>query len=262
MRNPSKLGRASCVLTATLALAGSLLATPTVASADDINRGAFAIDARPFGLTYGQWSAKWWEWAMTIVPNSAGAFDSCPNEPSGPVVFLIATVPNAVAPHGTQANCSIPANSAILFPTFNVEWSVQEATGQGTATPGQTCFVNARPGGASYAALYACARTAASVGIAGATLVANVDGRDLHSLSSYRAHTSPPLFSFTAVSGNPFGLQPTPTEAVADGFWIMLMPLPAGQHVVHFGATVPAFGISFEATDCLIVQPSNQTCPV
>ena len=43
------------------------------------------------------------------------------------MVFLIATVPNPMAPSGTQANCSIPANTAILFPTFNVEWSAQEA---------------------------------------------------------------------------------------------------------------------------------------
>jgi hypothetical protein len=78
---------------------------------------------------------------MTIVPNSAGAFETCDNEPGGPVVFLIATIPNPAAPNGTQANCSIPANSAIMFPTFNVEWSAQEAAAQAQVTPGQTCFV-------------------------------------------------------------------------------------------------------------------------
>jgi hypothetical protein len=254
--------RASIYALATsAALAITLITVPTMAVfADDINPGVFAIDARPFGQTYGQWSENWWRWAMTIVPNATGAFDTCPNEPRGPVFFLIATSPNSTAPNGTQANCSIPASTAILFPTFNVEWSAQEATAQGQATPGQTCFVTASPSGTSYAALYACARTAASQGVAGATLVANVDGRALQSLSDYRAHSTPPPFPFTAVSNNLFGLQPTPTQAVADGFWIMLMPLTQGKHTVHFGATIPAFGLSFEATDCLIVQPTNQTC--
>jgi len=261
VKNLANLRVSACALAGTLVLTSSFLAAPYVIFADDINPGVFAIDAQPFGLTYGQWSAKWWQWAVTLVPNSAGAFETCDNEPGGPVVFLIATVPNPAATNGTQANCNVPANSAIMFPTFNVEWSAQEAAAQAQVTPGQTCFVPANPRGTSDAALYACARTAASLGVSGATLVANIDGRDLRMLSDYRAHTSPPPFPFTAVSGNLFGLAPTPTQAVADGFWIMLMPLNPGKHTVHFGATLPAFGISFEATDCLVVQPSTQTCP-
>src|SRR5690242_18074155 len=114
-----------------------IMSTPMV-FADDINPGVFAIDSQPYGLTYGQWSAKWWQWAFLQT-----TFDNCPNE-SGPVWFLAAP---------TKSNCIISANTAIMFPTFNVEWSAAEAVAQGKQTPGQTCLVPTQPNGKSYAAL-------------------------------------------------------------------------------------------------------------
>jgi hypothetical protein len=232
-----------------------IVSTPMV-FADDINPGVFAIDSQPNGLTYGQWSAKWWEWAFLQT-----TFDNCPNE-SGPVWFLAAP---------THSNCTIPANTAIMFPTFNVEWSAVEAVAQGNQTPGQTCLVPTNPNGTSYAALLACARAQANNATqSGATLEADVDGRMLQSLTDYRAHSPPPPFTFTAVSGNLFGLPPGSSQSVADGFWIMLMPLSSGKHTLHFAATVPfpnvnppatPFTFTTEANYCLIVLPSNQTCP-
>lgn len=248
-----------------LAVIGVIIALlgSTMVFADDINPGVFAIDSQPYGLTYGQWSAKWWQWAF-----SQTTFDNCPNE-SGPVWFLVAP---------THSNCIIPANTAIMFPTFNVEWSAVEAVAQGNQTPGQTCLVPTHPNGTSYAALLACARAQANNATqSGAKLEADVDGRMLQSLTDYRAHSPPPPFTFTTVNGNPFGLCllpnvkcPLTSSAAADGFWIMLMPLSPGKHTLHFAATVPfpivnppttPFTFTTEANYCLIVQPSNQTCP-
>jgi len=49
---------------------------------------------------------------------------------------------------------------------------------------------------------------------------------------------SPP-FDLTAANQNQFGIPPGATHAVADGFWIILTPLSAGTHTIHFSATVP-----------------------
>jgi hypothetical protein len=236
-----------------------MISTPAV-FADEVNPGVFAIDSQPYGLTYGQWSEKWWQWAL-----SQTALDNCPNE-SGPVWFLTAP---------TQSNCVIPANRAIMFPTFNVEWSAAEAQLQASTTPGQTCLVPTHPNGTTYAALLACARAQANnvteqEDNATATLDATVDGRTLHSLEEYRAHSKRPPFTFTAVSGNLFGVPTGTSQSVADGFWIMLEPLSSGKHRLHFSATVPfpnvnppgtPFTFTTEADYCLIVQPSNQVCP-
>ena len=44
-----------------------LLSSMIVTSwADDINPGVFPIKSKPYGLTYGEWSAKWWQWAISI----------------------------------------------------------------------------------------------------------------------------------------------------------------------------------------------------
>ena len=26
----------------------------------------FPINSKPFGLTYGEWAARWWQWALSI----------------------------------------------------------------------------------------------------------------------------------------------------------------------------------------------------
>src|SRR5689334_10533718 len=97
----------------------ALLGSSTMAFARNRNPGVFSINSEPYGLTYGQWSARWWRWAFLQT-----TFDNCPNE-SGQVGFLAAP---------TMSNCTIPAGKAILFPIFNIEWSRIEAD----TTPG-TC---------------------------------------------------------------------------------------------------------------------------
>src|SRR5215472_11333338 len=137
-----------------------------------------------------------------------------------------------------------------MFPTFNVEWSDQEANAQATQPGTQgTCFVPAQPNGTTYAALLDCARVQANNATSPqAILEANVDGRELRSLTDYRAHSGPPRFTFTPVAGNLFGLSPIPSKSVADGFWIMLQPPSPGKHTVHFAPTVPFPSVNPPAT--------------
>jgi hypothetical protein len=241
---------------ATLVTALMLVVSTSVASADGVNPGVFAIDSHPAGMTYGQWSERWWQWALSLT-----SFDNCPNE-SGPMWFLTAP---------TRSRCAVPADTPIMFPTFNVEWSAVEANTQGGQAGTQgTCLVPTQPNGATYAALLACSRAQANnATLQGATLEADVDGRVFRNLLDYRAHSGPPPFTLTAVSTNLFGLPPGPTKSVADGFWIILQPLSPGIHRIHFAATVPfrsvnpplgPFTFTTEANYCLVVQPSNQAC--
>jgi hypothetical protein len=53
--NPTKAPAPIFALATSVALAITLITVPAVvAFADDINPGVFAIDAQPYGLTYGQ----------------------------------------------------------------------------------------------------------------------------------------------------------------------------------------------------------------
>ena len=234
-------------LSCTLLLAMSLPLTilPRTAFADDINPGVLAIDATLDGLTYGQWSAKWWQWAFLQT-----TFDNCPHE-SGPVWFLAAP---------THTDCNVPPQTNIMFPTFNVEWSVEEAKAQEASTRGTTsCPLPDINGntikGEDYAALSACAIAFAQHATdPKSTLTAQVDGVKLKKLTNYRALSPAPPFTFTAVEGNPFGLHAGPSQAVADGFWIILdPPLSAGKHTIYFKADIPFFPFTTEATYNLTV---------
>jgi len=246
MKLGTKYWRSSLVVVGVVvALLGS-----TMVFADNINPGVLAINGQVGGLTYGQWSARWWQWAFLQT-----TFDNCPNE-SGQVWFLVAP---------TTSNCTIPSGKNIMFPVFNAEWSVAEAAAQEKKT-GTSCplpDINGNPiKGMNYTALSACATAFAQHGTdSDATLTAQVDGVQLQSLTNYRALSPAPPFLFTEVAGNPFGLCPTihpcplTSQSVADGFWIILdPPLSAGKHTIDFAATIPFFGFTTGATYDLTVQ--------
>jgi hypothetical protein len=227
--SPKRLRKSLAVLFAGILLLLGVFG-PSVASADNLNPQVAPIQSQPYGQTYGQWSARWWQFAVQQT-----SLDFCaPGTPQSPVTFLAGTAgPPVTTP------CTIPTGQSVMFPLFNVEWSVAEAQLQQGST-GQSCFVPGVPSGTDYAALLACATAGADHATrAGAVLAADVDGTKLQNLTHYRAVSPPPPFDVTAVDRNPFGIPARPTQAVADGFWIILTPLSAGTHTIHFSATVP-----------------------
>ena len=233
-----------------LLVVGALVALlgATVALAANPNPGVFPIQSKPYGQTYGQWSARWWQYAFQQPNLNICATD----KPGSRVTFLAGTADGTIA----DRSCTVPVGNAIMFPILNVEWSVVEAEAQQQATPGQSCLLPGQPNGTNDAALQACATAQANHVT---KLEAKVDGVSLQGLSNYRA-VSPP-FNFTSAPGNPLGVcQPggCDSHGVADGFWIMLTPLRPGTHTIQFSgeAFFPELNITFVtgATYHLTVQ--------
>src|SRR5436309_11765843 len=80
-----------------------------------------APTAKPYGLTYGQWSAKWWQWALAL-PLAGHPFLGCPApsddaSQTGPVWFLAGSTCNGL---------TVPAGKSLLFPLANTECSSLE----------------------------------------------------------------------------------------------------------------------------------------
>jgi len=250
-----------------LAVVAMALLGSTMAFADNINPGVLPIDAKLGGQTYGQWSENWWQWAYSVKSSTLG---NCPQE-TGRMWFLdgapVLTTPaqtltGSQPTETTPFSCTVPAGKNIMFPLFNAEQSVAEAEA-GTTTgnlPGSTCPLHAVNGdlitGTDYNSLLSCAQAFTQHALVPNALGAEVDGKPLTNLTQYRAASPPPLFPFTAVKGNPFGLCealstpntsdacPLHTKAAADGFWIILGPdrLSKGQHTIHFTASVDFTG--------------------
>ena len=179
---------------------------------------AFPPETNQYGLTYGEWTAKWWQWALSIpedknpVTDETGAH--CMEGQSGDVWFLAGSFGGRV-----ERVCEIPAGKAILFPLMNAECSFAESPDLTTESELRSCAISSNDGVTE--------------------LMTTIDGVAMKEsdLRNYRVQS--PLFEVNFPEGNIFGVTAGPTQAVSDGYWVFLSPLSPGNHEIHFrGATV------------------------
>jgi hypothetical protein len=175
----------------------------------------FPPDSQPYGLNYGEWTAKWWQWAHSIPTERNPQLDDTGEDcaqaqnQTGPIWFLAGTSGGSV-----DRTCTIPAGKAILFPIVNT--------------------INIRAASETDEELLAVAKNMAN---SVTTLEASIDGVPLQNLSNYRIQS--PFFNVNLPSDNIFGISGGSYRAVADGYWVFLEPLPPGQHEIRFhGAMV------------------------
>jgi hypothetical protein len=189
---------------------------PFARSQSSNNLGVFTTDSKPYGLTYGEWTARWWQWANSIPKPDNPAVDNtgknCAIDQNGPVWFLAGTFGGSA-----ERTCTIPSGKAILIPIFNSECSYAEF-----------------PALKSESELRSCAK---SLQDKTTSLEATIDGMSIQGLEKYRVAS--PLFNLTFPENNVAGVPPGLTQGVSDGNWLFLKPLPPGKHEIHFaGASV------------------------
>jgi hypothetical protein len=202
------------------ALAALVLAPAPAAQAGNPNPRVIPPQAHPYGHTYGEWAARWFQWAFSIpVPvnpflDETGAL--CGQSQSGPVWYLASNFGGST----TRSECTVPPGKAILFSILATECSVLEPDPYH---------------GDDEAELRACANywmdQTTEVEI-------SVDGVPITGLrNNYRFDS--PLYTFTLPDNNVFqlfGLEApagTTSLSVADGFYVMLAPLPPGPHTIY-----------------------------
>jgi hypothetical protein len=222
----SRRGLALCGLCA----AAVAFAVAPAAGAKKVD--VFPPGSSPFGKTYGQWSAEWWQQAVRETgapgtPFAAGPVN-CAALGTGDVVFLVGTTSTSPI----ARSCSLSKHKAILLPAINAECS------------------QAEDNGSTGAELRACA---ASLADTFTNVHVVVDGSALRALTRFRFAS--PLYRFSPVAGNVFGIpEAVGSLSVADGYWVMLHKLKNGTHTVSFGGEAPALGFSTETTYTLTVR--------
>ena len=149
----------------------------------------------------------------------------CGEEQSGPVWFLTGVVNVSGS---AERSCHVPAGKALFFPFLNFECDnlcppIDPALGAGGLR-------NLCDGFMDGAVDVAC----------------EVDGSSVQNPTGYRVTS--PVFSVTFPDDNVFQFfacdvpAGTYTPFVGDGIYIMLAPLPSGEHTVHFHGRLPDFG--------------------
>ncbi len=209
---------------APLTLIGALLlaAWPTPMRADSGQPRVLPPEANPFGKSYVQWSEEHWRWLFAIPGENHPAFqdgnvDISAYQPPGRVWFLIGSFSATPVANGFSAVANrtgvIPSGTALFFPIIDAEASTAE--GNGTTR----------------AELLAAARSFLDP-VSG--LACEVDGQAVPDLARYRFET--PVFTWGPVPGdNLLGLSAgTSAPSVSAGYFVMLAPLPVGQHTIHF----------------------------
>jgi hypothetical protein len=187
-------------------------AGPT-ASADRLNPIVFGTEETVYGLSYKQWTIKWWQWFFSIPPGNHPVDDStgrnCNIGQSGPVWFLAGTSGGAMQ----TRFCEIPEGKAILFPILN----------------GECDYISNKDEVHNVEDLTNCARRGNEKAL---NMEVRVDGTKLNNPSMYRVTTGP--FPLTIPKDNVFDFDPGKTTAVSDGYYAFLKPLGSGNHTLFF----------------------------
>jgi hypothetical protein len=145
--------------------------------------------------------------------------------------------------------CTVPTGKALFFAILNAAFGAAVGDCEPTK-PGVLCDVTAL-------------RAAAAASLDSVTIEASIDGVPLLNLNDYRVQS--PVFSVTLPEGNILDI-PSGTYApmISDGYWLMLAPLSAGAHTIHFKGIVtggPFDGFEIEGTYHLTVGPKAVTQP-
>jgi hypothetical protein len=211
------------------------------------------VETHPYGLTYAEWLAKWWQWSLAF-PVSAdpenGTADISSKQ-SGDVWFLPAPLGGGTA---TRTG-TVPEGTALFVPVLTFE---DDNTGCPTYTDYTAAqLTTAVEGGWG-------AVTATTCTIDGVP----VTGLDNPQTSSYLVITEPfsyKLAAYDNVLANypnfvgetciPNGTTVSPT--VAEGVCVMIRPLSVGTHTVVITAAAPNYGVVYNVTFNLTVKPNH-----
>ncbi|MFN8473975.1 MAG: hypothetical protein U0822_17420 [Anaerolineae bacterium] len=197
--------------------------------------GVVAPDSSPYGRTYAEWSASWWQWAYSIPAATSPLLDTTGANAAigqdGPVCFLadalcITTASNQCQHIVVTRDVTVPSGKALCFPVHAAEWD-----NLGYNPPPSVKQLRARTKEYQDGVL---------------AMSASLDGVDVPDLdpmtSPYRVAS--PVFSYCLPDGNGQAADccsacgsRTVSVAVSDGVFLMLAPLPPGRHTLRFSAT-------------------------
>jgi hypothetical protein len=184
------------------------------------NALAFAPNAHPYGRSYGEWAAAFWQYAFAR-PVEGHPFLDTPEYDfaagqSGKVWFWSA--PDTAADGSPLVReVSIPKGAALFLTIRDVDVSSLEDPPFFGATEDE------QRAGADFFADHIV-----DVSVA-------IDGQPVEDVAAYRFST--PQFTFEAPTPWIFGATGGPGTAVGDGYFMMIKPLPVGRHVIEYSGT-------------------------
>jgi len=215
-----------------LALAGLLLLAIATSSSAGPAPEVLPPSSLPYGFSYEEWSAKWWQWTLGQSTNHyelVGNPDIC----SGPASRVRFPGPSHVggeAIHIGTNHITIAAGTPLFFPVLAL-WNDNgncPLSAFGTNTPAQLAEIDAQ----AWSAITETTCTIDGVSVDGmedpTNSVFNVVSPPFSYTTAEKDNVIDPAFGVTCIPGD-FTIYP----AVAEGLYVMIAPLKPGRHTIH-----------------------------
>ena len=210
----------------------------TVLPEDLGNHDIAPPNSEPYGKSYGEWSARWWQWVYSLpaaenpVSDTTGEFAD--EGQDGPVWFLAGNFGGT-----TVRDVFVPEGKSLFFPILNQNW-VTFPTDPILTIPELRAII--RPF------------------MDNASLACSIDGKAVKHLSLYREDSA--VFTTTVPDGNLLGLPAGDyAPCVDNGYYLMLDPLKPGQHTIHFTGINADASFALDVTYHLTVGKPAQIVP-
>jgi hypothetical protein len=170
-------------------------------------------DEKVANTSQEDWSRAWWQWAgsfeNSISPVADQTGEHCARKQSGDVWFLAGTYETK----RTIRTCTVPKGKYLFFPLIN--YVVMPRGNRPTS-----CF----------AVTSSAARMTEQV----SSLLLEIDGKRHGDLAVHRQATRS-CFDMGVSAEPPIPIYPS----AANGYYVMLRPLPPGKHTLNFGGALP-----------------------
>ena len=185
---------------------------------DENEIGFYEAEDKPYGQSYGSWTVKWWQWAMSApkhvnpVLDQTGRFAEV-NQPLG--VWFLAGKFGSENSGPPKRRCTIPEGRSILFPVINCEANSFEYPELGTEEE----------------LLDHVSRDTSTI----LTKSCLINGLGI---PPQRVKSDPTIFLLSVsedLEGKDKGQKDI--RSVADGYWIFLKPLPRGKYELVFSGS-------------------------
>lgn len=219
---------------------------PDIANAGQGNPRIATIQSHPYGKTYGEWAAEWWQWALgtpaSVNPVLDETGEFCAEGQEGHVWFLA----GSFGVGGFERECTVPSGTSLFFPLINSFYGA---------------FLNDPPETRTeeYIRDQAHCETPTE-------LFAEIDGVQVKNPLQYFEKS--PVFDVQLPEDNIFGVgeEVIPelllSPSVDEGYYLFLRPLPPGRHNIYWKATwfCPSISVdvSEEVTYELTVVPRGR----
>ena len=195
----------------------------------------FTNDSYPYGLSYGEWTVKWWQWILSTPKSSNPLIDqsgenAAINQPTEHVWFLAGRL-GMEDKNFPSRNCNVPAGRSILFPVINCEANPIE-----------------------YPELKTKESLIDHVVKDENTIVEKICTLNGMPIDVQRVKSDPEIFEVNLHSDNIFNVNGGNTKATGDGYWVFLESLPEGEYDLSFRGSCENGRLCSGANYRLIIQ--------